>query len=374
MNIGILGGGQLGKMLAMAGIPLGMRASVLDPSADPCASTVAAHIRAQYDDLVALSSLGRRSDVVTYEFENTPVSALEALLLHAPVRPGPQSLRVLQDRLTEKRLFRSLGIATPDFEPVGSLDELRAAIHRLGFPVVAKSRRWGYDGKGQSLIREPIDVDRAWESLGGQDLIVERFVQFDREVAIIGVRSLGGTCVFYQAVESHHVDGVLRWVVPVDDARLQREAEACAGALLDALDHVGALGFEFFQTAGGLMANEAAPRVHNTGHWTTEGSRTSQFENHLRAIAGLPLGDTTTNGFVGFVNYIGRVPPVSDVLAVRGAHHHEYGKAPHPGRKVGHATVVTQDAAARDESLKQLRDLISVHRQSQTDIPDRQSD
>lgn len=360
MNIGILGGGQLGQMLALAGVPLGMRACVLDPRADPCAAVVSEHIRAEYDDRAALEVLAEDFEVVTYEFENAPVTAVEALMHRVPVRPGARSLSVLQDRLIEKQLFVSLGIPVPDFEPVDSLDLLRAAFERMGGEAVVKTRRFGYDGKGQMVIREPVDVDRAWAALSGHELIVERLVSFEREVAIIGVRSLRGENAFYSVVESHHVDGILRWLVPIEDANLQRQAEEYAGALLEALDHVGALGFEFFQTAHGLLANEAAPRVHNTGHWTIEGSRTSQFENHLRAIAGLPLGDTAMTGHAGLVNFIGTVPTASEVLAIPGAHLHDYGKTPRTGRKVGHATVIAEDQQTRDASLLQLRDLALI--------------
>jgi 5-(carboxyamino)imidazole ribonucleotide synthase len=347
-------------MLALAGVPLGLRTCILDPGTNPCATVVAEHIHAEYDDSAALEALARCSDVITYEFENVPVSAVNALLATVPIRPGARSLEVLQDRLTEKQLFRTLGIPVPGFEPVDSLAELHAAVKRIGTPAVVKTRRFGYDGKNQMLIRKPADVDEAWERLHGHDLIVEQFIDFEREVAIIGVRSLTGDHAFYRVVESHHVEGILRWLVPLDDAGLQRQAEQYAGALLDALDHVGALGFEFFQTAEGLLANEAAPRVHNTGHWTIDGARTSQFENHMRAITGLPLGDTRTTGYVGNVNFIGSVPEAAEVLAVPGAHHHDYSKAPRAGRKVGHATVIADDPVTRDESLGQLRELAAA--------------
>lgn len=357
MIVGILGGGQLGRMLALAGVPLGMRVCVLDPSDDPGAAVAADHIRAEYDDPSALVELARRADVITYEFENVPAASVSALLASAPVRPGARSLDVLQDRLTEKTLFRTLGIPVAEFEPVDSLEQLQAAIGRIGAPAVVKTRRFGYDGKGQAVIHDAADVDAVWERLAGHDLIVERFVDFEREVAIIGVRALDGQHAFYRIVESHHVDGILRWLIPLEDQELQRQAETYAGRLLDDLEHVGALGFEFFQTAEGLVANEAAPRVHNTGHWTIEGARTSQFENHMRAVTGLPLGDTSITGHVGNVNYIGSVPDAADVLAILGAHHHDYGKRPRVGRKVGHATVVADDATGRDEALRRLRDL-----------------
>ncbi len=357
MIVGILGGGQLGRMLALAGVPLGMRVRVLDPAADACAAAVAEHVHAPYDDARGLTALAEGAGVVTYEFENVPASAIEALGDSVPVRPGLRSLTVLQDRLTEKSLFRDLGIPTPDFEPVSSLGELRAAVERLGTPCVVKTRRFGYDGKGQAVIRGTGDTDTAWAAVGGTDLIVERFIDFEREVAIIGVRGTDGQHVFYDIVESHHREGILRWVVPLANEGLQRRAESLAARLLDNLDHVGALGLEFFQTAEGLLANEAAPRVHNTGHWTIDGARTSQFENHMRAIAGLPLDDTAVTGHVGNVNFIGSVPDVADVLAIPGVHHHDYGKKPRAGRKVGHATVVAADVATRDETLARLREM-----------------
>lgn len=357
MIVGILGAGQLGRMLALAGVPLGMRAIVLDPADDPCAAVVAEHLHAPYDDADALDLLARRCDLVTYEFENVPASAVERLEATVPVYPGVRSLNVLQDRLTEKSLFTELGIPTPEFEAASSAEELAEAVGRLSAPCVVKTRRFGYDGKGQAIVREPAEANAAWERTGGGDLIVERFVAFEREVAIIAVRSRSGEHAFYPIVESHHVDGILRWVVPLDMPELQRQAETYAARLLDSLGHVGALGFEFFHTAEGLVANEAAPRVHNTGHWTIEGARTSQFENHLRAVAGLPLGDTAASGFVGNVNFIGSMGRAADVLAIPGAHHHDYGKASRAGRKVGHATVVTADAASRDAGLQALREL-----------------
>ncbi len=357
MIVGILGGGQLARMLALAGVPLGIETVVVDPSPSPCAALVARHVAAPYDDAEALDRLSGLCDVVTCDFENVPAAALERVARTTRVYPGARSLAVLQDRLTEKTCFSELGIPTPRFHPATSPGELRDAIESIGMPCVVKSRRFGYDGKGQAVIDRHEDVDRADELLAASSVIVESFIPFEHEVALVAARSTSGEHVYYPLVESHHVDGILRWVVPIDAPELQQQAEQYAGRLLDELGHVGALGFEFFRTSDGLLANEAAPRVHNTGHWTIEGAATSQFENHLRAIAGLPLGNTATTGFAGNVNFIGSVPDPADVLAVEGAHHHDYGKEPRPGRKVGHATVVTKDVESRDAGLIRLREL-----------------
>lgn len=357
MIVGIIGGGQLARMLALAGVPLGMETVVVDPSPSPCAAMVARHIVAPYDDPEALDRLSGLCDVVTCDFENVPAAALERVARTTRVHPGARSLAMLQDRLTEKTCFAELDIPTPRFLAASTPGELRDAIESIGTPCVVKTRRFGYDGKGQVVIDRGEDIDRAGELLAVSSVIVESFIPFEHEVALVAVRSRSGEHVFYPLVESHHVDGILRWVVPIDAPELQQQAERHAGRLLDELGHVGALGFEFFRTSDGLLANEAAPRVHNTGHWTIEGAATSQFENHMRAIAGLPLGGTSMTGFVGNVNFIGSVPDPMDVLEIDGAHHHDYGKEPRPGRKVGHATVVTTDAASRDAGLDRLREL-----------------
>jgi 5-(carboxyamino)imidazole ribonucleotide synthase len=346
--VGILGGGQLGRMLALAGLPLGVACRVLDPAADAPAAAAAEHVRAGFEDAAALGRLGEGVDVVTFEFENVPVAAARAAAGDRPLRPGALALEVAQDRLREKQLFEELAIAAAPSLPVGSPADLAAAVKSLGLPAVLKTRRLGYDGKGQRVLRGEEDVASAWEVLGGGELLLERHVAFSRELSILAVRGVDGETRAYPLVENRHRDGILRESLapaPASDA-LQGEAERLAVRLLDRLGYVGVLALELFEVNGALLANEIAPRVHNSGHWTIEGAATSQFENHLRAVLGLPLGGTDARGNWAMVNLVGTAPPVADVLAIPDAHLHLYGKSPRPGRKLGHVT-----APRRDERL-----------------------
>ena len=355
MKVGVIGAGQLGQMLALAGHPLALEFLFLDSSADAPAARVGPIITGQFDDPASLRKLAAGSDLVTYEFENVPVSALEKVSRTRPCLPPIEALRVSQDRLLEKELFQSLGIPTPPFQAVDSIDELRAAVGAVGLPCVLKTRRLGYDGRGQRYLRRPADVEPAWVALGGVPLILEAFVKFDREVSIIGARSTRGETACYPLSENRHRDGILRVTrAPHRNARLQRVAERHLRRVLSHFGYAGVLTIEFFAQRGRLIANEMAPRVHNSGHWTTEGAVTSQFENHLRAILGLPLGDTSALGHAAMVNYIGTMPDRERVLAIPGAHHHDYGKSPRAGRKLGHGTVVATTAAGRDRLLKRL--------------------
>jgi 5-(carboxyamino)imidazole ribonucleotide synthase len=341
MLVAIVGGGQLGRMLALAGYPLGMRFRVLDPSPDAPAGQLAELVLGAYDDLEALRRLAAGADVVTYEFENVPADAARRLEDLAPVFPSPRSLEVAQDRLKEKELFTEVGLAVPPFAAVDSEEDLRRALEVTGLPAIVKTRRLGYDGKGQALIRQPDDVPRAWAALGGVPSVAEAFVDFHRELSIVAVRGLDGAMAFYPLIENVHLDGILRMSrAPASvGAELQLEAQHRATRVLEHLGHVGVLAIELFETGGGLLANEMAPRVHNSGHWTIEGAETSQFENHLRAVTGLPLGPTTPTGHTAMVNLIGAVPNPAAVAAIPGAHLHLYGKEPRPGRKLGHVTV-----------------------------------
>ncbi|HEY8943210.1 MAG TPA: 5-(carboxyamino)imidazole ribonucleotide synthase [Polyangiaceae bacterium] len=361
-RIGVLGGGQLGRMLALAGYPLGLRFLFLDPAPGSPVSELAEQVVADYDDREALASLAA-CDVVTYEFESVPVEATEAFLETVPVYPPPGALRVAQDRLFEKQRFRSLGIPTPDFAPVDSRAALTAACDRLGFPAVLKTRRFGYDGKGQRVLRSAAELDGAWEELGGAPLILEEFVLFDRELSIVGVRGRDGDTAFYPLVENVHEHGILR-VSRAPAPNLHEElrflAEAYCRSLLEDLEYVGVLALELFQRGQALFANEMAPRVHNTGHFSIEGARTSQFENHLRAILGLPLGSTEVPEPCCMLNLIGAIPERTAVLSVPGAHLHLYGKAPRAGRKVGHITVVAPDRLQLDERVARLSSLPGV--------------
>jgi 5-(carboxyamino)imidazole ribonucleotide synthase len=365
MLIGILGAGQLGRMLALAGYPLGMHFRMLDSSPDAPGGHLAELVTGAYEDETALARLAADAAVVTYEFENVPVTAADFLARCVPVFPPPRALLVAQDRLAEKSFFRQLGIPTPLFEPVDTLPKLHESLRNIGIPAVLKTRRFGYDGKGQAVLRMPVDTLAAWNALGGAPCVLEQFIPFEREVSVLAVRSRRGQTAFYPVVENSHRDGVLRLAVPLtSEPELTRQAEDYAARVLGALDYVGVLAIEFFQRQGQLLANEMAPRVHNSGHWTIEGAETSQFENHLRAILGLPLGSTAPVGFSAMLNLIGCAPPASEVLAVPGAHLHLYGKAARPGRKLGHVTVRAASAAERDVSLAQVRDIVSTKAQT----------
>lgn len=357
MVVGVLGGGQLGRMMALAGMPLGLKLRFLDPDPGCPAAEVGEVIVGEYDDQQALERLARGASVATYEFENVPASAARWLTEHVPVFPPQGALAVAQDRVAEKRCFRSLGIGTPEFEEVDTLDGLRAAVAKLGTPCVLKTRRFGYDGKGQAVIRTAADVEGAWGAVmgtrtGDAGLVLEAFVEFERELSIIGVRGRDGGMAFYPAVENTHSGGILSVSVapaPGLSATRQRELEEACGRVMARLDYVGVLTIEFFELAGGaLLANEMAPRVHNSGHWTIEGAECSQFENHLRAVCGMPLGSTrAVCGGAGMMfNIVGKAPAAADVLAIPGARLHLYGKSERAGRKLGHATLWGESAEA----------------------------
>jgi 5-(carboxyamino)imidazole ribonucleotide synthase len=342
VTIGVLGGGQLGRMLALSGIPLGLQFRFLDPSPDAPAAQLGTHIAEDFNDPEALQRFVPGLDAVTYEFENVPVASAKFLSERVPVYPPVEALEVAQDRLTEKSYFQELDVPTPRFAAVNSRDELDAAVAQIGLPAVLKTRRFGYDGKGQTVLRETTDVSVAWHSLGGVPLILEEFVPFEREVSILAVRCRDGATAFYPLVENHHREGILRLSLapaPNLTPELQARAEEYARRLLNSLNYVGVLAIEFFQRGDALIVNEFAPRVHNSGHWTIEGAVTSQFENHMRAVCGLPLGETRALGHCAMHNIIGTLPDVSRVLATPGAHLHLYGKEPKPGRKIGHITL-----------------------------------
>ena len=352
MIVGVLGAGQLGRMLALAGYPLGLRFRFLDPTPDAPASHVAQQLAGPYDDAATLDRFADGLDVITYEFENVPIDAARTLAARVPVFPPPEALEVSQDRLSEKDLFGLFGIPTPAYEAVRTREQLDAAVERIGLPAVLKTRRMGYDGKGQYALQVRADVGRSWDELGGAPLILEAYVPFERELSILGVRGREGEVAFYPLVQNEHRGGILRRsLAPAPDIsrELQAQAEALAGRVMEALGYVGVLALELFQTPNGLVANEMAPRVHNSGHWTIEGAQTSQFENHLRAVVGLPLGATAARGHSAMLNLIGSVPDVANVLRVPGAHLHLYGKQPRPGRKLGHITVRADESATVQE-------------------------
>ncbi|MCC5088219.1 5-(carboxyamino)imidazole ribonucleotide synthase [Xanthomonas campestris] len=344
-TVGILGGGQLARMLVLAGAPLGLRFAVFDPAADACAGQVAPLQVGAFDDAAALAGFAAQVDVLTFDFENVPAASAQQLATQVPVFPNPAALAIAQDRLSEKTLFRELGIPVPEFAAIDDRAGLDAALARIGAPCVLKTRRFGYDGKGQFRIKTFADADAAWDALGAQaatvGLIVEAFVPFEREVSVVAVRGRDGEFCAWPLTENWHVDGVLSAsLAPASvDAGLQEVAEAHARALAERLDYVGVFALELFVRDGTLLANEMAPRVHNSGHWTIEGAETSQFENHVRAVLGLPLGSTAMRGHACMLNWLGAMPDAAAFLAVPAGHWHDYGKQARDGRKVGHATV-----------------------------------
>jgi 5-(carboxyamino)imidazole ribonucleotide synthase len=361
--VAVLGGGQLGRMLGLAGIPLGLGFRFLDPSTAAPAQSVGTLVVGTLDDEVSLLKTAERTDVVTFEWEGVPADS--ARLLEAQghvVRPSTRALEVSQDRLVEKTTFRELGIPVAEFANVESLDDLATAAARIGFPAVLKTRRGGYDGKGQVVVRSGSDLEPALRELhDGRPLILEAMVPFDRELSVLAVRGADGDVRCWQLVENRHADGILRVsTAPAPDLRpaVQDTAERYARAVLGAFDYVGVLAIELFQVGDALLANEMAPRVHNSGHWTIEGAVTSQFENHVRAVLGWPLGSTEPRGVSAMVNLIGELPDSAAVLAVPGAHLHLYAKAPRPGRKVGHITITAPDSATLDERLARVLPLV----------------
>lgn len=357
MRIGVIGGGQLGRMLGLAGIPLGCSFTYLDPSRVAGARAAGELIVAPYDDDASLDRLAETSDVVTYEFENVPADAATRIADRVPVWPPPRSLEMTQNRAREKEVFERCGIAAPRYRVVADGRDLERAIHDVGIPCVVKTLTEGYDGKGQVVLRSADDAKNVTSRVGDRPVIVESFIEFDRELSVIGVRSREGDIACYPLVENLHHEGILRVSrapAPRSEA-LQSTAEAMMHELLDDLGHVGVLTLEMFERDGDLLANEMAPRVHNSGHWTIEGAETSQFENHIRAIAGMPLGSTTPRGHSAMVNLVGGLPRAEDVLAIDGAHLHLYDKEPRPGRKVGHVTVRADSPDDVDVSVDQLR-------------------
>lgn len=357
MVVGIIGGGQLARMLALAGYPLGLKFMVLEPAADACAAPVAEQLQGAYDDEALLTQLAERCDVVTYEFENVPARAVELLVGKVPVYPPPEALATAQDRLFEKTLCNDLNIPTAPFAPVNSLSELREAMEEIGYPAILKTRREGYDGKGQAVLRSADDLETAWQSLNGVAAIVEGFVNFDREVSVIAARSVSGELQVYDLAENIHKDGILRLSQARENDPVQEKARQIVSNLMDKLDYVGVMGLELFQAGNELLVNEFAPRVHNSGHWTQNGAVTCQFENHLRAILDLPLGSTELKGLAAMVNLIGEMPDAKAVLAHSHAHLHDYGKEPREGRKLGHINLCSRDEKVYTKQLQALRKL-----------------
>jgi 5-(carboxyamino)imidazole ribonucleotide synthase len=355
--LGILGGGQLARMLALAAAPLGVNTLVVDSSAEACAGQVAPLLVADWTDYAALQQFAEKVDVVTFDFENVPAETAHWLAERVAVFPAPRALAVAQDRLAEKSLFHECGLKTPAFVAVDTREQLEQAIAEVGVPAILKTRRLGYDGKGQFRLGQVADADAAWAALGAQaavhGLILEAFVPFERELSVLAVRGRDGDFRTWPLTGNWHTDGVLAMsLAPAPDSELlQQRATGFARTLAERLDYVGVFALELFVKGDELLGNEMAPRVHNSGHWTIEGARTSQFENHVRAVLGLPLGDTGARGLSAMLNWIGDLPEASAVLATVDAHWHDYGKASRPGRKVGHATLCAGDAKVLHERL-----------------------
>lgn len=353
LHVGIVGAGQLGRMMALAGYPLGIRCTFLDQSANSPGAQVAPSLVGPLEDAALLRDLASKSDVLTFDWENISGAALAPLEKLTAIRPPRAALEVSQDRLHEKALFKRLKIPVAEHAAVDTPADLARAVQKLGAPGILKTRRLGYDGKGQCTIARLEDVDRAWQLMGGEGLIYEKFQRFSREVSLIAVRSVAGDIIHYPLSENSHAGGILRYSrAPYANARLERTARGYLKRVLQALDYVGVLTVEFFVVGGRLIANEMAPRVHNSGHWTIEGCVTSQFANHLRAICGLPLGSARPLGHAAMVNFLGHMPSRERLLTIEGLAFHDYGKEPRPGRKLGHCTILRGRPADRDRALK----------------------
>lgn len=360
MKIGILGGGQLARMLALAAYPLGIKTVCLDPVAQVSASYVTEVYTGDYLDKAMLKKFVEHVDVITFETENIPKEIVAFLQQSKPIYPSINALETAQDRLHEKKLFAQLNIATPQYFAINSLQELEQAVATMGLPAVLKTRRFGYDGKGQYVIRDASDMQAAWQMLQSHPLILEKFIKFECELSIIAVRSLSGELRFYPLTENQHREGILRISkAPFHDPILQQLAETYAKKIVETLNYVGVLAIEFFCCGQQLIANEMAPRVHNSGHWTIEGASTSQFENHVRAICGLPLGSTEAVGLSAMINCIGNEPILADILRISTAHYHTYDKTPKPQRKIGHVTVVEKNQDNYQQNIQKILEIIS---------------
>lgn len=342
-------------MMALAAAPLGVRVRAFDPGADACAGDVCHLWTGRYDDADALARFAQGLDAITYEFENVPAGATAALEAHATVRPGTTSLRLSQDRVHEKQALTAAGFEVAPWHAVDDPQTLLDAVERIGTPAILKTRTGGYDGKGQAIIAAPQDATRAHAAIEHRPAILEAMLRFERELSLVAVRDARGRAAFYPLVENEHRMGILRVTIapaPGIDGALQQQARAYAQRLMEALDHVGVLTIEFFLMQGRLVANEFAPRVHNSGHWTLDGAATSQFENHVRAVVGLPLGPTTERTPTVMLNCVGQMPDAARVLGDPRAKLHDYRKPPRPGRKVGHVNLLGVDGSAAHEAAE----------------------
>lgn len=357
MRIGLLGGGQLARMLMLAGYPLGLRFKVFDPTPSACARELAPTTTASYEDDQALERFLEDLDVVTYEFENIPEHCLEKVGSKVSLQPNVEALYTAQDRLYEKQLFERLDIPTPRYLNIENEDEIASACQTIGFPCIVKTRRLGYDGKGQQLVRSEQDLDKVYQTIAGKSAIVEELVSFSREFSIVAATDQKGQSIYYKLTENIHQDGILRLSYAPSrhaTAELQKQAESYVKKIIDEFRYVGVIALEMFYFDGELVANEIAPRVHNSGHWTIDGARTSQFENHLRAVAGLPLGSTEIIGYNAMVNVIGEPLPFKYCLRLPGAKLHRYDKTPRPQRKLGHINFCAESLEKLENQLAAL--------------------
>jgi 5-(carboxyamino)imidazole ribonucleotide synthase len=362
LRIGVLGGGQLGRMMALAGYPLDLAFAFYESNPDCPSAALGPVFGDAGNSTASLDAFIDSADVFTYEFENIPVAWVERIAAKKPVYPGVKSLSVSQNRLNEKKLFAGLNIPSARFAEIRSEQDLHAAVAALGTPLVIKTVTMGYDGKGQFLLKESAQIAEAWALLGSQvPLIAEEFVHFKRELSVIAVRAQDGSTVCYPLTENVHHRGILSHSVspaPFVDDDTQLAAERHISAILSELGHVGAITLEMFETRHGLVANETAPRVHNSGHWTIEGAHCSQFENHVRAVAGLPLGSTACEKPTAMINIIGEHPETAAVLRQTDAHLHLYGKSEREGRKLGHITVTANNHHELGTRIRKLAEIL----------------
>jgi len=359
MKLGIIGAGQLARMLALAAYPLNIKCMFLDPNEKSCAASLGELLISNYDDQASIAKIAKECDFVTYEFENVSAQALESLANLGAVAPSPRALTVSSDRLLEKSLFKQLGIKTAAYSQVDSIADLEAAVDQIGYPGILKSRHSGYDGKGQVVIRDRNDLVKAWSEIDKVSAIFEKMVDFSREVSMIAVRSRRGEIRYYSLVENVHENGVLKLSTVRLNDDMQTQAESFVQTLLEELDYVGVIALEMFQVGNELVVNEFAPRVHNSGHWTIEGAITSQFENHVRAVTNLPIGDCSAVSPSAMVNLVGKLPAIEEILKVDGANIHYYDKEPRAGRKVGHVTICAEDNNALKSRLDSVLQVVN---------------